>query len=102
MKFGDDLLLQNIGKNSKIGTKWAENKYMLKVNIRNKRKKCGIYFYCISVFFHEHSRFTGQQGKGDAISLSPLYHFRPFHRHIDIGWAITAERSPLHIASNQT
>ena len=29
------------------------------------------------VFFHEHSRFTGQQGKGEAIFLSPLYHFHP-------------------------
>ena len=25
------------------------------------------------VFFHEHSRFKDQQGKGEAISLSPLY-----------------------------
>ena len=43
-----------------------------------------------------------QQGKGEAISLSPLYHFHPLHRHLDISRAITAESSPLHIASSWT
>ena len=33
------------------------------------------------------------------ISLTPHYHFYPFHRHLDINQAITAERSPLHIAT---
>ena len=42
--------------------------------------------------------FTGQQGKGDAISLSPLFHFHLLHRHFEVNQAITAERSPLHIA----
>ena len=28
-------------------------------------------FVSIWVFFHEHSQFTGQQGKGEAISLTP-------------------------------
>ena len=45
---------------------------------------------------------TGQQGKGEPISLSPLYHFHPLHRHLDISWGITAETSPLHIASSCT
>ena len=44
------------------------------------QKDCS-FFFLIWVFFHEHSRFTGQQGKGEAISLSPLYHFHPFHRY---------------------
>ena len=48
------------------------------------------FFFSILVFFHEHSRFT------------PLYHFHPLHRHLDISWAITAESSPLHIASSRT
>ena len=43
-----------------------------------------VVFFCIWVFFHEHSQFTGQQGKGEAISLSPLYHFHLLHRHLDI------------------
>ena len=45
------------------------------------------------VFFHEHSRFTWQQGKGEAISLKPPYHFHPLHRYLDISQAITTESS---------
>ena len=37
------------------------------------------FFFSIWVFFHEHSRFTGQQGKGEGIYLTPLYHFHPLH-----------------------
>ena len=48
------------------------------------------FFFASLVFSHEHSRFKGQQGKGDAISLTPLYHFYPLHRHLDINHAITA------------
>ena len=57
------------------------------------------FFFSIWVFFHEHSRFAGQQGKGEAISLTPLYHFHPLHRHLDISLEITAESLPLHIAT---
>ena len=41
-------------------------------------------FFSIRVFFHEHSRVTDQQRKEEAISLTPLYHFHPLHRHLDI------------------
>ena len=58
--------------------------------------------YSIWVFFHEHSRFTGQQAKGEGISLSRHYHFHSLQRHLDIIRAITAESLPLHIASSQT
>ena len=58
-------------------------------------------FFCL-VFFHWHSRFTGQQGKWEAISSTPLCHFHPLHRHLDISRAITAECSPLHLASSPT
>ena len=50
-------------------------------------------FSSILGFFHEHSRFTGQEVKGEAISLTFLYHFHPLHRHLDISRAITAESS---------
>ena len=56
----------------------------------------------IWVFFHDHSRITGLQGKGEGISSTPHYHFHPLHRHLDISWAITAESSPLHIANSRT
>ena len=50
-----------------------------------------IAFFFYLGFFQEHSRFTGQQGKGEGIYLTPLYHFHPLHRHLDISRAITAE-----------
>ena len=36
------------------------------------------FFFSIWVLFHKHSRFTGQQGKGEGIYLTPLYHFHRF------------------------
>ena len=40
--------------------------------------------------------------KGEAISLIPLYHFYPLHRHLDISRTINTECSPLHIAKSRT
>ena len=51
--------------------------------------------FSIWVFFHEHYRFTGQQGKGEGIYLTFLNHFHLLHRHLNISRAITAESSPL-------
>ena len=61
-----------------------------------------VFFFSMWVFFHEHSRITGLQGKGEGISLTPQYHSPPLHRHLDISRAITPESSPLHIASSRT
>ena len=64
-----------------------------------------IVFFCFFstwIFFHDHSRITGLQGNGEGISLIPHYHFHLLHGHVDISRAITAESSPLHIASSQT
>ena len=58
--------------------------------------------FFIWVFFHKHSRFAGQQGKDEAISLTPLYHFHLLHRHLDITRVITAESSSLHVAGSRT
>ena len=55
-----------------------------------------ISFFSTCVFFHNHSRIKGLQGKKEGISLTPHYHFHLLHRHLDISRAITAERSPLH------
>ena len=38
--------------------------------------------------------------EGKAISLTPLHHFHPFHRHLDIFRVITAESSLLSIGSS--
>ena len=59
-------------------------------------------FFSVWVFFHKHSRFTGQQGKGETISLTPLHHFHPLHGHLNISRAITAESSSMYIAISWT
>ena len=38
----------------------------------------------------------------ETVFLTPLYHFHPLHRRLDISQVITAESSPLHIASRCT
>ena len=60
------------------------------------------FFFSVWVFFLKHSLFTGQQGRGESISLTPLYHFYTLHRQFNISRAITAESSLLHIASSRT
>ena len=59
-----------------------------------------LYIFFIRISFHEHSQITGQQGKGEAISL-PLYYFHPLQRHLDIIWEITAESSPPHSSNRE-
>ena len=54
--------------------------------------------FFIWVFFHKNTQFTGQQGKGESISLTPLYHYHPLHRHLEVNQAIIAESSPQNIA----
>ena len=47
--------------------------------------------------------FTIHRTAGEAAGyLFNFYHFYPLHRHLDISRAITAESSPLHIASSGT
>ena len=58
-------------------------------------------FFSVRVFFYKHSRITGQQRKGKGISLTSHYHFHPLCRYLDNSREITAESSPLHIASSQ-
>ena len=55
----------------------------------------GFFSVSLWVFFHEHSRFTEQNG----ISVTPLYHFHSLHRHLHISRVITAEWSSFHIAA---
>ena len=76
-----------------------------KVLMKSDEKYPGLnYYICFSiwVFFHNKSRITGLQGKGEAICLTPHYHLHPLHRHLEIIRAITADSSPLHIGSSQT
>ena len=61
-----------------------------------------IFFFSIWLFFHEHLRITGLQGKGEIISLTPHYDFHPLHRHLYISRAINSEGLPLLIANSWT
>ena len=70
------------------------------IYIRFSSDKHDIFSYLY--FFHKHSRFTVHQGKWEAISLTPLYHFHPVYRHKDIRRVTAAKSSPLHIASSRT
>ena len=56
------------------------------------------FLFCLG-FLSQNSRGRAGGGGAGVISLTPLYHFYPLHRHLDISQAITAESSPLHIAS---
>ena len=59
------------------------------------------FFFSVRVFFKERSRFTGQRKTEKGTSLTPLYHFRPLNRNLDINCAITAGSPPLHIATSR-
>ena len=76
--------------------------YKIRFLLRNASAQRRNIVFFIWVFFHKHSRFAGQQGKDEAISLTPLYHFHLLHRHLDITGVITAESSSLHVAGSRT
>ena len=59
------------------------------------------FLFSIWFFFHEHLWITELQRKGEGVSLTPHYQFHLLQKHLDIGPAITAESSPLHIASSR-
>ena len=53
----------------------------------------------IWVFLSQTFTIHRTAGKRRCYLLISLYHFYPIHWHLDIGWAITVDSSPLHIAS---
>ena len=73
-----------------------------KVSSPNFASNIKRFFFSIWFIFHNHSRTTGLQRKGEGISLTLHYHFHPLHIHLDIIPAITAKSSPLHIGSSRT
>ena len=58
------------------------------------------YFFSAWVFFHDHSRITGLQGKGRGISLTPHYTFHLLHRHLDISQVRNFIRIKIVIFNN--
>ena len=61
-----------------------------------------ISFFLSGIFYTNIHESQDCRRRGGGISLTPHYHFHPLHKHLDISWAITAESSPLHIASSWT
>ena len=57
----------------------------------------GKHFFSIWVFFHEHARITGFQGKREGISVTPHYHFHPLYRRLGIGRATGLETGPIYM-----
>ena len=60
------------------------------------------FFFFYLGFLSRTFTIRGTAREGEGIYLTPLYHFHPLHRHLDISRAITAESSPLHIAGSRT
>ena len=58
-------------------------------------------FFFLSGFSFTYIHYSQDSKEGGWVYFE-LYHFHPFHRHLDISRAITKESSPLHIASNRT
>ena len=61
-----------------------------------------IFFFFFFLSGFSFTTIHESQGKGEGISLTPHYHFHPLHRHLDLSRAITADSSPLRIASSRT
>ena len=61
-----------------------------------------MYFFFLTGFsLTSHLRVAGQQRKGTPI-LTPLCLFHSLHKYLDVSQAITAESSPLHLATDLT
>ena len=93
----------------------AENFVSILSTIRPKEISSGVLFFnesesfMIVFFFFFYLGFLsrtftihGTAGEGGGYLLTPLYHFQPLHRHLDISRATNAGNSPLHIAGSRT
>ena len=96
-----ELRFGNVAKTLDVGvTKSLFWIYQSLSKLQSKTCPVNRFFYLgfLSWTFTNH-RTAGER---EGISLYPNSHFHPFHRHLDISRVITAESSPLHIASSQT
>ena len=58
--------------------------HLLDLPTKLQSAKVCYFFFPIWAFFYEQSQSRGQQGKEEAISIAPPYHFHPLRRHLDI------------------
>ena len=54
---------------------WHIEKRIFKLDLGSEFSSISPLFFFFLVFFHDHARFKGQQGKVEGIYLTPLYHF---------------------------
>ena len=83
-----------------VNNNYQENLRVLYTFIPNKLFGYLLDFFYLGFFLSRTFRIRAIPR--EAISFSPLYHFYPLYRHLDISRVITAERPPLLIASSRT
>ena len=57
------------------------------------------FLYCV---FFSLDIYDSQDSRRERPILTPVYHFHPLHKRLEISQAIAAKSSPLTIASDQT
>ena len=67
----------------------------------NNLQNMQISFFLSACSFRKIDDSQDSRERGRLSLLTHLYHFHLLHRHLDISRTITAESSPLHIASNR-
>ena len=65
-------------------------------------EKITLFFFLYRGIFSRPLTNYRTVGEGKGISLTPHYHFHPLYRYLDIGQAVTAESSTLHIGRSWT
>ena len=80
-----------------------KTEYVIRIRNLQQALNHGLTLFFLSGFsFTTIHNSQDCKGRGRAFLLTPHDHFHPLRRHLDISRAITAESSPLHIASRRT
>ena len=75
-------------------------KHLCRSLVFTEHLRATVFFFLFRfTFTNIHNHRTAEEGGG--YYLTPLYPFHPLHRHFDINRVITAESSPLRIASSR-
>ena len=91
-------LFLKISQNSQENTCARVSSFLIKLQSSAYNFYLFIYFFYLGFL----SRISVVHRTVVAISLAPLYHFHPLHRHSDISRATAAESSLLHKGSSRT
>ena len=61
-----------------------------------------LFFFYFAFFFFSLDIHDSQDSRWERSILTPIYHFHPLQKHLDISQAIAAKSPPQNIASDQT